>query len=214
MLHHMNRAASRFAKGNFEFIASYSDLTNATTYTFSSCNIGSANANRYVVVIGSGYSGNVLTARSVSSVTIGGNSASVDYTASNAASQCAAKLLVTTGNTANIVVTCSGSMANYSIAVYVVYGLNSTTPVDSQTGLSNPATLTMTTTAGGVIFGAITVLSSSGNSTITGLTLNYVNTLDSTATVYGGSSRTSGSSQTVTFNDEGTARRYFCISYY
>ena len=151
MLHHMNRAASRFAKGNFEFIASYSDLTNATTYTFNNCNIGSANVNRYVVVIGSGYSGGVLTNRTVSSVTIGGNSATIDYTPNTAAAQCAAKLLVTTGNTANIVVTCSGSMENYSIAVYVVYGLNSTTPVDTQTGNSNPATLTMTTTAGGVV---------------------------------------------------------------
>jgi hypothetical protein len=212
----MNRAASRFAKDNFEFIASYSDTTNATTYTFSNCNIGSANANRYVVVIGSGYSGNVLTSRTISSVTIGGNSATIDYTPNTAAAQCAAKLLVTTGNTANIVVTCSGSMANYLIAVYVVYGLSSTTPVNTQTGNSNPATLTMTTTAGGVMFGAMTVLSSSGGSTITGLTVNYVTTLDSTATVYGGVSRTSGSSATITFNDVGSAgaRRYFCISYF
>jgi hypothetical protein len=110
------------------YIGNATDDTNLTTYTFSSQSIGSASADR-IVVVGIA-SRNTSASTVINSVTIGGNTASIDVQDSNSTSNyniCGiASLLVTSGTTADIVVTFSGAQLRAGIAIYTVTGANET----------------------------------------------------------------------------------------
>jgi hypothetical protein len=98
----------------------YELTTNSTTYTFTNCDIGAASQSR-VVAVGIVASGN--TTNPVSSVTIGGISASNvvnnGTTSTNNKPNCAIySAKVPTGTTANIVVTWGGGKNRCQIVVY------------------------------------------------------------------------------------------------
>lgn len=103
---------------------------NPTNYTFTSQNIGAASSDRLVVVaISSEYN----SARTFSSCTIGGVTASVAISDSNNSSESAIAAIcylnVTSGTTADIAVTMSGATTSIYISVYTITGLRSFTPV-------------------------------------------------------------------------------------
>lgn len=109
-----------------------------TTYSFTNVNIGTAASNRHVVVIVAGDSGNSSLLRTVSSVSIAGTTGTLigDNPAGTRYAKSQAIRAVTTGTTATISVTFSGSMVNAVIGVFATYGLTSTTIRDEEYSLT------------------------------------------------------------------------------
>lgn len=135
-------------------------FVNSTSKTFSSVSVGTADSLRYVLVgICATSSGN--GSKTISSVTVAGNSATllvqgtpVDEGSSNYTVVGFAVIALATGTTANIVVTCSGSMYSYSIAVWKLINLQSTTPVaTASAGAASPLSGSIAVSAGGSAFG-------------------------------------------------------------
>lgn len=106
-------------------------VTNLTTYTFTAMSLGTASENRYILV---GISARSGTAETISTVTVGGISATqvIDFqdSTSNAGLFIAA---VPTGATGNVVVTFTGAMVRAAVGLWAVTGLRSTTPFDTAT---------------------------------------------------------------------------------
>lgn len=136
----------------------YEDTSSQTTYTFSSCDIGTAHSSRMVVVCIA--ASNVPGA--VSSCTVNGVSAASVVTSGNTARHCeiwrAAVTSGTTGVTISVAFSGAGS-TNCAIGVYATYP-GSQTPVDAlgTSGASNAnrALTDLAKTAGGfAIFGAV-----------------------------------------------------------
>lgn len=130
MLSHFLRAATpkTSAAVTTNYIGTVGSATSTTTYTFTSTDIGTAASDRIVFIAVSGSGGTNL---SLNSVTIGGVSATLINTGflSFGTIGCA-YLNVTSGTTATVVVTYSGTRARCSIDVYTVYG-SSGTPSDT-----------------------------------------------------------------------------------
>lgn len=115
------------------YIATGTSTVNNASYTFTNANIGVAAADRIVLV--------AITARgasvgnySVTSLTIGGNAATVDGTTNAVNGREAATfayLLVPAGTTATIVVNFSGTMDVCALHIYNINGQASNTPVGS-----------------------------------------------------------------------------------
>lgn len=153
------------------FQAGTFDASNATAYTFTGAAIGSAAADR-VVVVGVGTRTN--SAASISSVTIGGNGATLAGSQANDASQGADiaalyYLAVPSGTTATIVVNCSASMVRCYIAVWAVYG-SSGAPTHTATDTAFTAAAVNTTlscNANGAIIGMAEGLTTTGPSSWT-----------------------------------------------
>ena len=105
------------------------NATNQNDYTFSAVNIGTAAADRLVVVAAT-----VIDPPGTQSCTIGGNPATlvVEDTAQSGVSVAIYSLVVTTGTTADITIDHPGgqSASSAAISVYSLYPA-STTPVDS-----------------------------------------------------------------------------------
>lgn len=104
------------------YLAAYGSSTNASTYTFTSSNIGTASASREVfVVIGFRQS---LSSNTVTSVTIAGVSATLGSEASYPSGPriAIAFASVPSGSTGDIVVNLSGSVNDCVIGVYRVTG--------------------------------------------------------------------------------------------
>jgi hypothetical protein len=105
--------------GGLEYLDSDTSTTDLTTYTFSGMDFGDANADRKIIVC---IQGHANSARSISSVTIGG------VTATELVSQADASVgghraaiygaAVPTGTSGNVVVTFSGSMLRASAHTY------------------------------------------------------------------------------------------------
>lgn len=109
------------------FVAATASTSDTTAYTFSSHSIGTASDNRMVVVFINGVEATAATAKTISSVTIGGSTATIAVQAGQAVSTNynvagIAYLAVPVGTTADIVVTFSGAMSRASIAVYAISG--------------------------------------------------------------------------------------------
>lgn len=166
--------------------------TSATSYTFSSVNIGTASASR-IVCIGVAYqeSGTSL----VSSLTIGGTSATqvsgaaaTDFT--NGSSTDIWCLGVSSGTTANVVVNLTGSGATRMlIASYSIAGTGAAVSTGANTDNTAAGTSTTTSatipTGGGAI--AIMDLHSASIGTVTPTNLTTDNNV-----VFGGSTALSG----------------------
>ncbi len=141
--------------------------TAQTTYTFASQNIGSASANRYVIVAVALYYG---PARTISSVTVGGVAATVipnGVTVSNTFTYRMAFYIaaVPTGTTASVVVTASGACDACAISVWSAYDLNSATAVDSDNDTGGPSPLSapsVNTSADGFLLAAGTYVRNTG----------------------------------------------------
>lgn len=160
------------------FANSYPDTTDQTTYTFSSAAIGTASADRIViVVIGS----RANSARSISSVTIAGIAATVIATANNTGGGADIVAIyaaaVPSGTTGNVVITFSGTMLRCGIGTYAMTGASSVTPYDTATAVpsgSSASINTIDSPANGAILGA-SLAGSSGTASVTwtGLTENF-----------------------------------------
>lgn len=146
-----------------------------SAYTFSSVDIGTASAGRYVIVSFTGT--NVSASRSVSSVTIGGVTAT--QLLSSGASGGGAFIdfavyiaKVPTGTTGDIVITWSAAQLRCGYAVWAATGVLSTTAVDTASGstaTSTAQTRDVNTLLGGAVIGSSTT-NSSGTATWAGLT--------------------------------------------
>lgn len=103
--------------------------SNLFTYTFSGAAIGTASADRLVVVCAM-INATSTTTYSISSITIGGVSAPIVVSSSLGRNSAIAYLLVPTGTTANIVVNLSGSgtPGRCAVGVFNVKGYTNATP--------------------------------------------------------------------------------------
>jgi hypothetical protein len=125
----------------FEFVTSATDNANATTYTFSSVSIGSADANRRVIVAFGCRAASSEISIQVSSATIAGESATVivqkrgadDSGVGNFDLVAIVSATVASGSTGNIVVTLSQTAVRGAIAVYRAVSTNALTTIDTDT---------------------------------------------------------------------------------
>jgi len=139
------------------YIGGTNNTTSGTSFTFTNHAIGTANANRRVVVVAYANDG---AGNTITGITIGGNAASIDAIEASIdqGSIAIASLPVASGTTATIAVTVNVSSARCRIEVYAVTG-NLSIParldsdVDYKTG-SSAATVTLDVAAGaGVVAG-------------------------------------------------------------
>lgn len=147
-----------------------------TSRTFSGVDIGAADARRYVVVVAQ----NGDNTDTMSSVTVGG--AATTRLVTNTSGGNAIFITnapVTSGTTADIAVTNSGSVSASVIHVYTLVGNVDLTPVDTIVDNSVPAGSAplgpndIDVVAGGVVIGGSTADSSSPTCTWTNLTEDY-----------------------------------------
>jgi len=187
-------AASRQVGGGgitATFQASAVDAADLTTYTFSSQPIGTASATRRVVV------GVTSRSTNVSSITIGGVSATLDNDYAFSSNRATiASAVVPTGTTANVVVTFAAATTRCGLGVWT---LNSGSPT-GQTGTGNGTapSATVTTTTGDVVIAASIENGTVGSTaTWTGATERYDQTVESDLGHTGADTVASGSSTNV-----------------
>jgi len=132
------------------YLTTASDTSDQTTYngvSFQGLTFGAADAARYIVV---GIGARANSARSISSVTIGGVAATHVCTANDTSAGADIASLyiaaVPTGTTGDVVVTFSGAMLRCQIGLWRMTGISSATP---------NATMTDNTISAGVLTGTI-----------------------------------------------------------
>lgn len=147
-------------------------ISGVSSTTFSTASIGTAAADRYVTV---GAICNDVVAHTITGMTIGGNSATVTASSSAATFSAWGILNVTTGTTANIVVSFNSNLtsARCLIGVWNINGtVNSTTAFDTLV-LAGSETGDIDVDAGGIILGTAYMLNSATSFTWTNLTERY-----------------------------------------
>lgn len=164
MLHHFNRAAD---KHKLTFIGFTSQTLDLTTYTFTGVNLGEATNDRVIVVCAYGSAG---SARTVNSITLAGNTMTsvVGVTSVNNPSQMS-RITSTTGTSATIVVTFSGSVNRCGIAVYSITGYGTVTNHNtaSTTGVAaTTLSVTLNTPYNGSVIGFYTSFLGTGATSI------------------------------------------------
>lgn len=130
MLTSANRA--NLTPPDYEFLGMYtSGSVSSTSHTFSSINIGTPTSDR-LIVVGSNVSRVAENSTGNTTVTVGGTTlteyARVNYAAVNRRATELNGALITTGSTADIVVTMGFTMSFFTIAVWALRGLSSSTP--------------------------------------------------------------------------------------
>ena len=168
LAHKLRRASSR--NPVLTYVTSLSDTADLTTYTFTGASIGTAAADRLVVIVAETIN---TSARTIDSATIGGVAATlvVKTTTTNNAAAAIFSLTVAAGTTADITFTCSGATLRAALHIYTITGLSSTTATDTDQVVSASATsLTrnVDVSEGGVMIGG--GRTSNGAVTWTGLT--------------------------------------------
>ena len=182
------------AEDESDLVMTYEDSlvssTNATAYTFSSADLGTADANRYIAVAISTHG---AVGRTVSSVTINGVTANVGVKQGNAANEDFVQIAwahVPDDATGGIVITYSGSMNGTGIGIHRIIGKPYLHDVDG-IGITGTAGQTnVNTVSGGVIIN-VTHNSNTASFSYTGITERYDEVED-------GSHYHSGASDTVT----------------
>lgn len=138
---------------DIQFVADVVSTADATIYTFSDVSLGPPHNDRVVVV---GISVRAGTAPAISSVTIGGVSASsVVQVASSAGSLSRTALfaaIVPNGIVGDVVVTISTASVRCGIGAWSLYGMSATAS-DTGTSTADPATATLTVPVGGACIG-------------------------------------------------------------
>ena len=172
----------------------------ATTYTFTSKDIGTAAVGRRVIV---GVVGSGAASRTISSVTVGGNAATavafIENVGGLATLQAALYAIqVDAGTTATIVVTFSGGNNRCGIGVWAAYDLQSGTATATGTSVANPQTASLNISAGGI---AIGVANGFDNNALTGyswtnLTENFDALFASNQIAHSGASAAFATAQT------------------
>lgn len=139
------------------YVNRYIQTTNATTYTFTACDIGTASADRRVIIGAHMYGG---TSRSLAGTpTIAGINATVLTT--NTASTGNSILLIAavpTGTTGDIVLQWSSGCAGCAVSVWYATGLTSDTPIATASNISAsaPTSGSLSTVDGGFLVAAAT----------------------------------------------------------
>jgi hypothetical protein len=149
------------------------DTGNNSTYTFSSQDIGTAAADRYVIVAVSNSSAG---SGSLSSATIAGVSATILQASANGGGDIATTIIgasVPTGATGSVVVNFGTGQVRCAIGVWAVYGLLSTTPVATASQSGNPGTLNVNTHSGGIVVAAGVSSDAGSSATWSGATERY-----------------------------------------
>lgn len=155
------------AVGEWAYTANGADVTDGATYTFANRAIGSAAANRTVVVVLTYRAASAVT---VNSVTVGGVTVTQDV-ATNQANSCVwiGHATVPSGTTANVVVNLSGTVARAGIGLYRVTGALT---VSGATG-SGTGTAGVTVPASGFAVAGGIGQTSGGALTMSGFTQDY-----------------------------------------
>lgn len=159
------------------FTDSASSGTDASSYTFAGESFGAADSARYVLV---GIGSRAGSARTISSVTIGGVSASIlmDHSSSGSLAGFAIAA-VPTGATGDVEVVFSGTMVRCFIGIWRILDLGSTTPTDTGTdGAVASLTTNLDISADGAAF-AVGFRASAGTPTWTNLTADTTIALES-----------------------------------
>ena len=138
-----------------DYLQDAGDETDASSYTFSSQNLGDANTGRYILVFGSARSVNVCDFTAVS---VGGVSATILNAhhlgiAGSVSLMVSAIAAVPTGTTGDVVFTISNTCVRMHMDMYRMTGLVSDTPTDSLVDDSVPYSGNIDVLAGGVLFG-------------------------------------------------------------
>lgn len=129
--------------GEYGYIGLVSNAASSTTYTFSSAGLGAADAAREIVLC-VGWVNGAGVARSISTVTVGGISASIvaQHTTASGAGSGIVQAAVPTGTTGDIVVTFDAGASGCIVGIYRIIPL-SATPVDfGATGGNSPRSVT------------------------------------------------------------------------
>ncbi len=141
-----------------------SSTANSATYTFSSQGIGTAADNRTVVV---GAVGHADGSGAITGITIGGNAATqIVYSQGPSAGSEECGIFaydLTSGTTADIIVSLSGTPHRCQIGVWALYGVGA--PDDTVTDIALPFSQSITISDGGVAIGVTMNNQSGGNVT-------------------------------------------------
>jgi hypothetical protein len=171
--------ASSGAMPSHAFTANAVNATDLTTYTFSTQAIGTAAVGRFIVV---SVCLSSVASRVVSTLTVGGNSATLIGSQVSGAFSVVSLwgVRVDTGTTADVVVTGTGALLHCGIGVWALYDLLSTTPTDtgSSPDPTNPSTDTLTVLDGGIAIAITGNGSGLVTYTWTGLTENFDETVE------------------------------------
>lgn len=154
---------------DFSHIASTSDDSNQTTYTFASQSFGAVASDRRIIV-SIRASGTSTNNNSISTVTIGGVSATIHAQANNNGNTRnghagVASAAVPTGTSGSIVIvyaTDLGLLLGCHISVYRATGLVSGTPFDTATS-TDASTLLIDIPANGILISCAATVSGSGH---------------------------------------------------
>ena len=178
---------SRYRKARLSYIGTTLDTSDLTTYTLAGVGIGTPAPDRLVVAVVMGRAG---AGRTISSVTIGGVTATAAITSGSQNNPTGIYYaLVPSGTTATVVATFSGGLVRMAVAIYSLTGYRNMVP--AATGQDYNSTTTLSTTLNRpadavVVAGALT--SSNGTFTWTGPTE------DADAAIEGGTDRVSSAS--------------------
>jgi len=144
------------------------DTVNRTTYTFSTVNLGTAAADRYIIVAVA--SRRASGTPSISSATINGETATVVAPIGSLGNYTAFLIAhVPTGATGDIVFTFDSGMLRAEYAAWEVTGLASATPTDTGTSTAAAPTANIDVVAGGFALGVAMVASTAGTTAWTNL---------------------------------------------
>ena len=198
------RAASAAAvtpDATLSHTATVNDGSDLTTYTFAATAIGTAAANRTILV------GIASNAVDVSTVTVGGSSASAVVSLGGANRRVAIwQVDFTTGTTADIVVTFAAAAQDCGVDVWAAYGILGTAN-DTQTSVANPPSAVLSIPAGGVAVGIATNFIGSATWTWTNMTEDSDQVIPASGNIsYSAGSTTSATAitPTITATPSGT----------
>jgi len=174
--------------------------TGATTsFTFSGEAIG-AEASDRIIVIGITARKNGTGARSLSSATIGGITATkhveLQNSGDNSGYTAWISAAVPSGTTATIILNFSASMFRCSIGVYVTTGMNAT-PTDTDSTVTDNSALNLSYVDGGVVVGVATSIANAAAAAWTNLTEKYDASMSGDTTYSGAQSAAQSGSGTL-----------------
>lgn len=192
------RAGTSKAAASVSYRATYNDTVNRTSYTFTASDIGTETGRDQIVIAVHTGGG------SISTITVGGVSATRISGTGAGLNVALWRVGGVTGSTADIVISLSSTADRCLVAVYALYDLISTTPVDSDStfALSGSSGLsrTINTRTDGVVIAMASSNASGRTFTWTGVTENYDTSIESVHSYSGGSSTTtSNTTTTVSF---------------
>lgn len=161
------------------------DISNLTTYTFSSVNFGTADGARYIIC---GVSSRAGGSSTINSVTIGGVTASIVVQINSAADSGfntagIAIAAVPTGTSGDVVVVFSAGQARATIYLWSSTTLESATASDFDSNAANDPSVNIDCPANGFIIAVASFSVGTGSTTWTGLTEDYDQALESNLNV-------------------------------